>query len=322
MYKHIVLGGTFDGLHRGHTSFLARAFAVSDEVTIGLTSEAYIRRFKKGLGVAPYSKRYQMLTSWLRHNALAERAHIVPLDNKWGPAILGEFDAIAVTRDNKSAADEINMVRLERGIPILAVVKFPLVDAKDRRPISSTRVRKGVIDVFGNLRMPDSLRPELQKPLGRIIPSGEVKAALQQNRDNVVITVGDITTHTALVVGVRPALAVIDLQVERKPYQTLEDFKFPSNYSIVKLRSGPGFIAKSAIDAIVAWSATLRARKRMVLVVDGEEDLLTLPAIIHAPVGSFVYYGSPPASGEEGLVEVEVTSRMKTVAAELLGQFI
>jgi cytidyltransferase-like protein len=322
MYKHLVLGGTFDGLHRGHTSFLARAFAVASEVTIGLTSEAYIRRFKKNKGVTAYSKRYQALTSWLRVHQLAARAHIVPLDNVWGPAVLGDFDAIAVTVDNKANALDINAVREERGLPALSIVEVPLVDAQDHKSISSTRVRQGVIDGEGHLKMPDNLRPELQKPLGPILKEVLVKESFQKNRDNVVVTVGDVTTQSALLLGVKPALAIVDLVVERRPFQTLEAYKFSKQYHVVHVKSGPGYIAKDAIDAIATWSGTVRARKRVALVVDGEEDLLALPAIVHAPLGSVVYYGSPPALGEEGLVEVIVTKEKKEEAARLLGQFL
>jgi pantetheine-phosphate adenylyltransferase len=322
MYTHLVVGGTFDGLHRGHTSFLARAFAVSKEVTIGLTSEPYIRRFKKNQGVTPYSKRYQALTSWLRRHDLAGRAHIVPLDNKWGPAVLGEFDAIAVTADNKAAALDINTVRVERGLAPLALVEVPLVDAQDHKAISSTRIRKGVIDGEGHLKMPDSLRPELQKPLGVLLSGDLVRESFQNNRDNVIITVGDVTTQSAFLSGVRPALAIVDLIVERRPFQSLEAYKFPKQYEVVHVESGPGFISKEAIGAIVSWSEQIRKRKRVVIVVAGEEDLLGLPAVLHAPLGSIVYYGSPPALGEEGLVEVVVTEEKKQDVAAMLGQFL
>jgi pantetheine-phosphate adenylyltransferase len=328
MYKHLVLGGTFDGLHRGHTSFLNAAFAQSLEVTIGLTSEAYVRRFKKGKGVTPFSKRYEALTSWLRKNNHAGRTHIFPLDNAWGAAILGEYDAIAVTPDNKSMAEQINDVRKERGISPLSIVLVPLIDATDLQPISSSRVREGIIDTEGHLRMPDSLRPELQAPLGKILDSSVIQKAVQKNRDSVIITVGDVTTQTVFLCGVKPALAIIDLHVERKPFQTLEQYKFPRHYSVVRLVSGPGYIAKGAIDAIISWVGSIRQRKRMVLVIDGEEDLLTLPVIFHAPIGSIVYYGQPPKGDRglgtytEGLVEVVVTDETKEIAKNLLSRFV
>ena len=170
--------------------------------------------------------------------------------------------------------------------------------------------------------MPDSLRPELQKPLGHIIKSDDIKHVMQRNRDNVVITIGDVTTLTALTHGIKPALAIIDLVVERKPFQSLEAYKFPAQYAVVYCKSGPGYIAREALEAIAGWAGTIRERKRMALVVDGEEDLLTLPAIAHAPVGSVVYYGSPPSSGIEGLVEVVVTAEIKKDVEDLLAQFL
>ncbi|HUD19955.1 MAG TPA: pantetheine-phosphate adenylyltransferase [Patescibacteria group bacterium] len=322
MYKHIVVGGTFDGLHKGHTYLLTKTFASGARVTIGLTSEAYIRRFKKGKDITPHSKRYQALTSWLRHQGVAERTMIVPLDNRWGSTIIAQdIDAIAVTRDNRTTADEINMLRHERGLPPLAIVEVELIPAEDQRTISSTRMREGEIDGEGRLLLPDSLRPELQRPLGKILESSGIKQAVLKNRDNVVIAVGDVTTETVFLCGVKPALAIIDLQVERKPYQPFESFKFPKEYTIVRVKSGPGYIAKAAIEAVEAWASGIRERKRIVLVIDGEEDLLTLPVIVHAPIGSIVYYGHPPSTGREGLVEVVVTKEKKTEVARLLTRF-
>ena len=329
MYKHIVVAGTFDGLHKGHIHFLTKAFEAAGLVTIGLTSEAYIRRFKRDKGVSAHSKRYAALTKWLRRQDFAPRTQIVPLDNKWGPAIMADsFDAIAVTSDNRDVAEEINSLRAERGLPKLAIVGIDLIEAEDKKPISSTRLREGEIDKQGHLRLPDNLRLELQKPLGKILVADDIKTAVQNHRDDVVITVGDVTTEVVFACGVKPALAIIDLQVERKPYQSFEAFKFPKEYQIYKLVSGPGYIAKNAVETIKNWVKSIRTRKRAVLVIDGEEDLLTLPAIAEAPVGSLVYYGQPPAAAwacgplMEGLVEVVITAEKKKEVEQLLSRFL
>jgi pantetheine-phosphate adenylyltransferase len=321
MYNHVVLGGTFDGLHKGHKTILERAFAEGEFVTIGLTSEAYIKRFKKNKGISPFSHRYQALTKYLRTLKAADRATIVPLDNPWGPALLGDFDAILVTRDNISRAVEINSIRKERGLPFLFFVEVPLVKAEDRRDLSSTRLRKGEIDTNGRMVMPDSMRWELKIPLGTLLTGKAIREHIRKNRDNITVTVGDVTTSTLFSCGVKPTLAIVDLQVERKPYQSFDAYKFPKQYEVVRVTSGPGFIALKAIEAIQTWVIGIRRRKRMVLVVDGEEDLLTLPAITNAPVGSIVYYGSPPSTDRPGLVAVEVTPRKKKEVAELLEQF-
>ena len=329
MYKHLVLGGTFDGLHKGHEYFLTNAFTHSAFVTIGLTSEAYIRRFKKGSGVSPFSKRYEAIASWLRKKNLALRAHIVPLDNKWGPAVLSDvFDAIAVTRDNAYVAHEVNTVRKERGLPLLAVVEIDLVNAQDQTPISSTRIRAGEIDREGHLYLPANLRPQLQQPLGTIFRGPDIKTTLQAHRDYLVITVGDVTTDTAFFCGVQPALAIIDLKVERRPYRTFIEYKFPRHYHVINVISGPGYVSHNAIEQIRVWAAHVRSRVRSVIVVNGEEDLLALPAIAYAPIGSIVYYGQPAHGDmrfggvEEGLVEVVVTRRRQQEAILMLRQFV
>jgi pantetheine-phosphate adenylyltransferase len=327
MYNHIIIGGTFDGLHKGHVHILAHAFDKGARVTIGLTSEAYIRRYKKGQGVRPMSRRYSALTAWLRKNHVAERTTIVPLDNRWGPSILGEFDAIVVTPDNRHVAQEINTLRSERGLAALEVLTVDLIPAEDQKPISTTRIRKGEIDYTGHLTLPDSLRPELQKPLGRVLIGEDIKREVMKNKDNIVVAVGDVTTETLFLCGVRPALAIIDLRVKRSPYRSLEAFQFPKYYEIVRVVSGPGYISRPAVEAIRAWSGQVRKRKRVVLVINGEEDLLALPAIVHAPIGSVIYYGQP-AQGDrifgtqiEGLVEVNVTAEKKKEILELLDKF-
>ncbi len=321
MHKHVVVGGTFDKLHTGHQHFLTHAFTQGARVTIGLTSARYVRRYKKGKGIAPYSKRYQVLTSWLRREGYAARTTVVPLDDPHGSAVLPDgFDAIVVTEDNYLVAHQINLKREAIGLPALVVIRVALVAAQDRTPISSTRIRRGEIDREGRLLMPDSLKPDLQKSLGTVLTGAQIPQSVLIYRDNVIVTVGDVTTQTVFACGVQPSLAIIDLLVERKPYQPFESYKFPKRYAIRRLTSGPGYISKRAIREIAAWSKSVK--KRTVLVIAGEEDLLTIPALIEAPIGAVLYYGQPRVAGKEGMVEVVVTQKKKDAAKELLSQFI
>lgn len=56
--------------------------------------------------------------------------------------------------------------------------------------------------------------------------------------------------------------------------------------------------------------------KPVMVLIDGEEDLLTIPAVIEAPVGSVVFYGQPL----EGVVAVSVDEKSKSKAREVLQQ--
>ena len=52
--------------------------------------------------------------------------------------------------------------------------------------------------------------------------------------------------------------------------------------------------------------------KPVMVLIDGEEDLLTIPAVIEAPLGAVVFYGQP----FEGVVAVKVDERSKASARE------
>lgn len=322
-YKNVAIGGTFDGLHKGHKAFLRVAFKAGKQVTIGLTSSAYLKRFKPDVPIRSYDERKTSLEKWLKEEKLFKTAAIVPLDNIYGPAILGDFDAIVVTQDSKKNASLLNEVRKERGLTALAIIEVPLVPADDTKPISSTRMRRREIDGEGHLILPDSLRPQLQKPLGRILVGEDIIRSIDEHRGDVVITVGDVTTKTLLDAGHVPNLSVIDNQVNRKPFGELIRLIEALELRTRKVKSGPGYISADALNALEEWASDFRKypHYRLVLDVNGEEDLLALPVIGHAPEGSIVYYGQPLIGSVQGLVEVTVTREKKREAAGLLGQF-
>ena len=58
----------------------------------------------------------------------------------------------------------------------------------------------------------------------------------------------------------------------------------------------------------------IKAKTDTLIIVNGEEDLFTLPAILYAPVGTSVLYGQP----DEGLVVVSVNNSLKTKVRNIL----
>lgn len=316
MYPHVFVAGTFDRLHQGHEAMLARAFAAGDRVTIGLTSDAFVRRFKNAdRNYLPFAERKKNLDAWIDGGGFASRATVIPIDDPYEPAAsMDGLDAIMVTPDNRGRGEEINKRRVGNGLAALALVAVPILKAEDAEPISATRVAAGEIDANGRLIMPDALRPELTKPLGGVLTGDAIGSSIEKNRNSIVITVGDMTTKTILLAGMVPNLIIVDFHVARKPYPDNEEKLRELNLYRIPVVSGPGFIAKEAIETIRKWAR--HPSEKMIVAVSGEEDLLTLPAVAYGPAGSIVYYGQP----NEGLVEVSVDAK-RNDAAMLLTKF-
>lgn len=312
MYRHVFVAGTFDGIHKGHEALLRRAFDEGENVTIGLTPDDFVKKFKK-LTIRRYSTRKKELEDWLRDHKF--QARIIPIEDPYEPAAsMAEIDAIVTSTKTAFRAREINDIRHLRGLSELAVLEVPMTIAEDKKPISSSRMRSGEIDQDGKLILPDNLRPELSRPLGRVLSGQEIKQSIDDHRGAVVITVGDVATETLIRNNVIPSLAIIDQKVGRKSHDTLRHLPKIVLRARISVKSGPGYIAKEATGVIANWS---KKPERMLLIIEGEEDLLALPAIVHAPKGSVVYYGQPG----EGLVEVVVMQEKKKDVVALLERF-
>lgn len=323
MYQHVFVAGTFEGLHKGHRALLARAFAVGVKVTIGVTSDQFVKKFKvknHELRIRNYKSRKSVLEDWLQENHLTSRATIIPIDDPYDPAAsMVGVDAIVVTKETRVKGQEINRKRKARGLTSLALIEVPLVSARDGNPISATRVRNGEIDRDGRLVMPDSLRSTLGKPLGKVLRGQAIAQSIRRNRDRVITTVGDVATKTLLDAGVTPYLSIVDGKVSRKPYpHTISQLRKRSSCE-AKIISGPGYISREATEAIQdCFSHNASRITHNVLVIDGEEDLLVLPALVYTPWGTIIYYGQPG----KGLVEVVVTQVAKREAIALLSRFL
>ena len=145
------MGGTFDPFHIGHEALIQKAVDVVQEVLIGLTTDNRAKQDRQNYRISSYIDRKSVLDSWLQSQAIHDRVEIVPLEDNWGPAALGEtFDAIIVSKETENMANELNQARKESGIMPLKVIVVPMVGAYDGDRISSSRIRSGEIDSRGN----------------------------------------------------------------------------------------------------------------------------------------------------------------------------
>ncbi|MGZ4905728.1 MAG: phosphopantetheine adenylyltransferase [Halobacteriota archaeon] len=141
----VAVGGTFDILHDGHKALLQKAYELGD-VTIGLVSDKMARY--KGHVVNPYAARKRALVAYVRALTGAE-PEIIELNDPYGSALEVPFDYIVVSPGTIDTAREINAIRTRHGISPITVVCVDFVRARDGKPISSSRIRRGEIDTHG-----------------------------------------------------------------------------------------------------------------------------------------------------------------------------
>ena len=146
--KQVIVGGTFDVLHKGHQSFLKKAFGLG-EVTIGLTSDrmAEIRKKRK---VESFEKRKKELESFIKKQ-FSGQCRIIKIEDKFGPTMEKDFDYIVVSSETYQTALLINKKRRKIKKKPIKIVKIKFILADDGKPINALRVLKGKIDKQGKL---------------------------------------------------------------------------------------------------------------------------------------------------------------------------
>ena len=148
-YAKVATGGTFDLLHSGHKRLLDRSFELGDEVVIGLTSDDFASKEGKVLKNG-YRKRKEGLVAYIEQSHPGRRYTIAKLDDYFGPGIASkDVEALVASPETAKKVDLANNLRAQRGFPPLQLVVIDWVVAEDGKPISSTRIRGGEIDVEG-----------------------------------------------------------------------------------------------------------------------------------------------------------------------------
>ena len=145
----VAVGGTFQPLHDGHKALLRTAYGLAGDVDIGLTSDEMAHRARVR-PVKSYAEREKWLREWIR-KSLGVEPHIVKLKDPYGPTLNEDYDYLVVSPETYPIALKINELRKERKLKPIEIYRVEYVLAEDGKPISSTRVVQGEIDVHGNL---------------------------------------------------------------------------------------------------------------------------------------------------------------------------
>jgi len=157
------------------------------------------------------------------------------------------------------------------------------------------------------------LRIKLKEPFGSLIQGtpeetmGILKRIVKEEKPPKIVSVGDIVSGNLHKHNVHPQLTIID-------NISLRDQPMPKEATVektVQVINPQGTITQ---EAMLVVKEALEGNEHIHIVVKGEEDLLTLIAVLYAPENAFVVYGQPYS----GIVVIKVTSEKKALVQEFL----
>ena len=157
------------------------------------------------------------------------------------------------------------------------------------------------------------LRIKLKEPFGRLIQGApeqtmaKMKKLIEKEKPAKIISVGDIVSRNLHKHNIHPQLTIID-------NISMREQKMPLEAEVEKTVYVDNPQATITQEAVGAVKEALKSDEHTHIVVKGEEDLLTLIAVLYAPINAFVVYGQPNL----GIVVVKVTAEKKAQAQEFL----
>ncbi|BAJ50297.1 conserved hypothetical protein [Candidatus Caldarchaeum subterraneum] len=151
----------------------------------------------------------------------------------------------------------------------------------------------------------EDMKNRVRKPLGEL-RHGDLNYSPELAQAKPLVVVGDYTFRRMIEAGLRPDVVVVDAKVMRNA----AEMPRLEGYEVTRVRNMAGVIEPEAAEAVM--SAVKKGRGAVF--VDGEEDLLALPAIHALPDGGVVVYGQP----RQGYVVVKASVKVKKLVEEII----
>src|SRR3989344_2552580 len=327
-YNLVVCGGTFDHFHKGHKEFLRYALSIGNKVLIGLTTDNFVKTKDDGEWIEAYKLRKENLDKFILQEKTEHRLQIEPIDDIFIPKIWEDLpiEAIVVSENTVWGAEKINLRRKEQKKSPLLIKTCPLIKSEHNEYISSSEVRNGIIDRDGKpyvkpewlshkLTITDDLRKIFKKPFGLLIRSPQ---EIKIPKCPYLITVGDVTTKLFNELDIHQNISVIDFKVARiKKFSSLKELGVSSRVKVIHVKNPAGCLMPSLFSEISRIFSDYK-NERIVLQIEGEEDLAVLPIVLSAPLNSIIFYGQP----NKGLVRVDVSEEKKEETKKLVSMAI
>lgn len=152
-------------------------------------------------------------------------------------------------------------------------------------------------------KLPESLRPELRRPFGRVMSNDELIAELRK-KEGLLVSIGDECSYDIIKAGIMPDIVIYDLRVKRKDViGDIRDVLGKFDDGEVIVHNQPSVIMDELVESVK--DALEKGRGK--ILVKGEEDLAALVVMMYAPDGVRVVYGQP----DEGAVLVEMNDEVR-----------
>jgi len=161
--------------------------------------------------------------------------------------------------------------------------------------------------------LPEQNRKFFKPPLGELIRSEEeIAQIIEKLKDDenipFIVSVGDATTSKLVSYSLIPDLAIVDDRIERHDVPPVD----LSNFKVQTAINPAGEITS---DAWIKIREALKMESiKTIIKIEGEEDLLVLPAVLEVSTNSKILYGQP----QEGLVLITVTEERKQFVKNLM----
>jgi uncharacterized protein (UPF0218 family)/phosphopantetheine adenylyltransferase len=312
----------FDRFHLGHQALIDRLSDMPSPIAVVTGGEIVGRDLDLECIIQPIEVRLTKLKEYLKEEELDKTIRAISMTQF--SELLSIEGAATFLMYQGPCCDEVRSGALDKRTgkdDILDYLKP--VRAFDGNKLTSARVRKGEIDREGKRlrgtkeppRLLDfSQRGDLKSPKGDLYhekdgpPEERVVSRINDENPKCVIAVGDVTAATLIKQGYIPDVSIVDGITKRGIFEGT--FSGEREYM---------FYNPAAVLYPEAWSTidtAIRDKKKSLVVVDGEEDLMGFPGVLLAPKGSVMLYGQPDA----GIVWVPVHKENKSLARKLLNK--
>lgn len=154
--------------------------------------------------------------------------------------------------------------------------------------------------------LPEKLKPVLRKIWGipvfgkRSEVAKKFKKILKEKKFKKVITVGDYCS-----IYLPSEIKIFDGKIKRRKIKKILKFE-------ISFKNPPGTIQK---EAFLKIKEAISQNKNVF--IEGEDDLMVIPAVLVSEIGSLVVYGFP----KKGICLIKVTKETKKKIKNLLKKF-